>query len=166
MQCLASIHLLGSSRDWGHFSSSTLCSTHSLSSKLCLAPLHICCCSWLLSHNTSISKMLCSTLQQLYFHQDPPLDYIHGAKLQFLCMTSSGLGLQMLLKKHFQNGLPWPLSVQRLSCSPGPFHDFKTCATRVTLKLESSAASMKYNLSHFWNTDSMCWLLGNSFQKI
>lgn len=61
----------GSSRDLDHFSSSTLYSTHSLSSKFWLAPLHWCCCSWWSSHNTDISKMLCSTLQQLYFHQYP-----------------------------------------------------------------------------------------------
>ena len=45
-------------RGWGHFSSSAVYSTHSLSSRLCLASLHCCCCSWWSSHGTGISNTL------------------------------------------------------------------------------------------------------------
>ena len=52
----------------GHFSSPTLCSTHSVSSRLRLAPLHTY-CPWS-SHGSGISKMLGSPAATgIYFYQ-------------------------------------------------------------------------------------------------
>ena len=48
----------------GHFSSSTLCNTHSLSSKFWQAPLCLGCSSWWLSYGPRISKMLGSLVQR------------------------------------------------------------------------------------------------------
>ena len=63
---------------------------HSLSSRLQLAPLHCCCCSWWLSHNTGISKtVLSSAAIGLHFHQYPLIGSLHGTEPQLLCTVPS-----------------------------------------------------------------------------
>lgn len=52
----------------------------------------------------------------------------------------------------FTNGLSWLHTVLSLNYSPWLIYVFKTSTTRVTLP--SSAASLRYNPGHLWNTAS------------
>lgn len=122
-------------KDLGHFSGSGLCSPHSLSSRLQVAPLH-CCCSRRSANGTGIFKML-------------------GSLLQRGCTFT-----RSLLGAFFRDPQPCH-TVPSVSCFPWPLHAFRISTTWVTLTLPSSAANAKYSFGYLWNMGSLCW--GNVF---
>jgi hypothetical protein len=93
---------------WVTFSCSTLCSTHSLSSKL--SWLHTTTAAGLGDHPmVGIFKTLDSSAATgLYLHQYPLLSSLHGAKPQLLYMSPLNLGLQLPVRMHLHQ---WPLLV-------------------------------------------------------
>lgn len=113
-------------RDLGHFSSSSLCSTHSLYSRIQLASLHHCCWWWCPFYGIRISKMLPSSATGLHFHRQPLLVSPHDAKLQHFSTTALILGLP-----------------QRCQAS-AVLHALKTSTIWVTLTVTNSAACTRY----------------------
>jgi hypothetical protein len=84
VQCLGSTYnLLGSSNGLESLLWLSVCKTQSLSSRLWLAPLHCCWCSWLSVYGTGISKLLGSSAATgRHFHQLPHIGSLRGAKPQ------------------------------------------------------------------------------------
>ena len=122
-------------RGLGHFASSAPCSTHSLSPRFLLTPLHSCYCSWCSSHGTGIFKMLVSSAATgLHSHQQPLRGSLHGAKPEFLCMIPAVLDLQLPLRLHLHQ---WPFLASQCRASAA-LHAFKTSTTWVTLTLPRS----------------------------
>lgn len=87
-------------RDLGQFSSSALCSTHPWSSRLWVAALHCCCCSWQSAYGTAISKTpgfpCCNWATLSPIASSPGLSsgipaLAHSLKPQLLYMTPSCL---------------------------------------------------------------------------
>ena len=98
-----------SPKELDHFSDSTICSTQSLSSRLWLAPLHCCFCSWLLATVLALPILLGPLAAAgLHFHQQPLIGSLHGAKPQLLCMTVLFLGLHLEMRLHLSQ---WPFLV-------------------------------------------------------
>lgn len=120
----------------GHFSGSALCNTHSLSSRLWLAPLHSCCWFWWSSHGTGISKMLGLLLQLSCTFTTWALFMVPS--LNFSAWPFQFRAFNCYSDCAFTNDLSWPLPESSLSCSPWPLHAFKTSTTRVTLTLPHS----------------------------
>jgi hypothetical protein len=82
---------------------------------------------------------------------------LHGAKPQLLFMTPSVLDVNCNWGCTFTNGLPWPLTVPRLRCSPWPFHAFKSSTTWVIFTHNQPSCSTRYNLGYLWNTEAEIW---------
>jgi hypothetical protein len=88
-----------------HFSCFALCNTHSLFSRLWIAPLHS---GAILAGIPMASPKCWSHLLKfgLHFHQQTLIGSVHGAKPQLFCMSPSILILQLPLRLHL---LQWPL---------------------------------------------------------
>lgn len=129
----------------------TFYNTHGLSSRILLAPLHSCCCSWWSHHGTDISKLLRSQCKWTVHLQ------IASHKLSSPCQDS------MFLHGPFNPGpstatriyfLQWPLWASH-SANPQLLPMTPSCLQNQCHMGDSYpplATSMRYNLGCFWNT--------------
>lgn len=139
VQCLRFTIFWTLPRGLGHFCSSALCSTQSLSSRLQLTLFHLHHCSWWLSHGIDISKpsgVPCCNWTALSPIDSPGLSSgtaapPHSAEPRLLSMTTSSFKQHYLSDSH-------------------------------TTKF---SYSMRYNFSHLWSTAPVCWPWGNPSQK-
>lgn len=113
----------------------------------------------LLSHYTGISKMLASALEldctftiaSLRFSLGS-LNLLHSAQPQSLSITPPTLECSLILGLHFRQ---WSASniISHVSVAPhGPFMLLKP----VLAVTSDSAGSMRFSLSPFWTTASVC----------
>lgn len=116
-----------------HFPGSAICSTHSLPQRLRTAPLHTC-YPWQLSVVLAFLRLVVTTatgLCLLWFFSGT-LAGPQSTKPQLPSMTAPILGPVLLLRLYFLcslQRLQLCPRVPRPSCSPRPFHVFKTSIT-------------------------------------
>jgi len=144
-----------------HFSSSALCSTHSLSSRLLLAAF-LPTAAVLGGHPMvlAVFSFNWAALSAMASHWA----LFIVPNLNFSPYPFQLWGFNCYWGRTVSNGLSWPLTVPNLSCFSWPLHAFETSTTWTTLRLLSSAISMRYKSGHLWNTTSLCRYWGNTAQ--
>lgn len=141
-----------------HFSGSVLCSTHSLSPRLQLVPLHCYYCSWWSSHVTGISKTLGSfAASELHFTNIFLQALFTVLSFKFFAWPLQSWAFNCYWDCTFSSGFSWLLAVPCLSCSPWPLHCLQNqYHWGNAYILPSLVASTRWNFGHFWNTASLC----------
>ena len=119
-------------------------------SRLWLTPLYHSCCSWWLSHDTGLSRILGSSAE-IRLQKQPFIGSLYGMKPQFFSVTHHSHGLSTATETEpLAMGLPWTLTVSRLTFPPWHFHTVKT-STRLddsyTLPNPATAGSITLALS-------------------